>query len=86
MGSLVDGTILRKTRFGPSSDRSFARKSLISRDAREQIPYATEQGNKSDEQGDKIDDQGIKSAEHGKASQVRLGCCGGGAGSLVAFR
>ena len=58
---------------GPPSDRTCAGKSLILRDAREQIPYATEQGNKSDEQGDKIDDQGIKSAEHGKARQVSSG-------------
>jgi hypothetical protein len=38
-----------------------------------QIPYAAEQGNKSNEQGDKIDDQGIKSAEHGKARQGSAG-------------
>jgi hypothetical protein len=44
--------------------------------ARVQIPYAAEQGNKSDEQGDKIDDQGIKSAEDGKARQGSAGRCG----------
>jgi hypothetical protein len=58
---------------GPPSDRTCAGKSLILRDARVQIPYATEQGNKSDEQGDKIDNQGIKSAEHGTARQVSSG-------------
>jgi hypothetical protein len=41
------------------------RKLLILWDTRRQIPYATEQGNKSGEQGDKIGDQGIKSPEHG---------------------
>src|SRR6516165_11654582 len=58
---------------GPPSDRTCAGKTLILRDARVQIPYATEQGNKSNEQGDKIDDQGIKSGEHGTAHRVRKG-------------
>jgi len=31
-----------------------------------QIPYMTEQGNKSGEQGDKLGDQGIKSLEQRK--------------------
>jgi hypothetical protein len=54
-------------------DRIYAGKSLRLRDIRVQIPYAAEQGNKSDEQGDKIDDQGIKSTEHGTARQTRSG-------------
>src|SRR5271163_5229708 len=72
-GSLVDGNILRKTRFRAVRRPNLSGKSLILRDTRVQIPYAAEQGNKSDEQGDKIDDQGIKSAEHGKARQVSSG-------------
>src|SRR6516165_11563579 len=71
---------------GPPSDRTCAGKSLILRDARVQIPYATEQGNKSDEQGDKIDDQGIKSGEHGTAHQVSSGRLRGPAGAPVAAR
>ena len=54
-------------------DRICAGKSLRLRDIRVQIPYAAEQGNKSDEQGDKIDDQGIKSTEHGTARQTDPG-------------
>ena len=37
------------------------------------IPYAAEQGNKSEKQGDKIDDQGIKSTEDGTVDFVRSG-------------
>src|SRR6516162_4652086 len=65
------GRYCEKPDSGPSSDRICVGKSLILRTARVQIPYAVEQGNKSDEQGDKIEDQGIKSTEHGKARQVR---------------
>jgi hypothetical protein len=43
------------------------------RDSREQIPYVTEQGNKSGEQGDKLGDQGIKSLEQGKRSADDVG-------------
>ena len=71
---------------GPPSDRTCAGKPLILRDARVQIPYATEQGNKSDEQGDKIDDQGTKSGEHGTAHQVSSGRLRGPAGAPVAAR
>jgi hypothetical protein len=53
-----------------SGDPTCAGKVLILQNAGVQIPYAAEQGNKSDEQGDKIDDQGIKSVEHGKARQA----------------
>jgi len=67
------GRYCEKPDSGPSSDRVCVGKSLILRDARVQIPYATEQGNKSDDQGDKIDDQGIKSGEHGTAHQVSSG-------------
>jgi hypothetical protein len=53
---------------------------LISRNSRAQIPYAAEQGNKSDEQGDKVNDQEIKSAELGTyGNRVR-----GGRGGLPA--
>jgi hypothetical protein len=38
------------------------------RDGREQIPYLTEQGNKSGEQRDKLGDHGIKSLEQRKLS------------------
>jgi hypothetical protein len=67
------GRYCEKPDSGPSSDRTCAGKSLILQDTRVQIPYAAEQGNKSDDQGDKIDDQGIKSAEHGTARQVSSG-------------
>jgi len=80
------GRYCEKPDSGPSSDRVCVGKSLILRDARVQIPYATEQGNKSDEQGDKIDNQGIKSAEHGTAHQVSSGRLRGPAGAPVAAR
>jgi hypothetical protein len=47
------------------SDHAQASKPLISGKIGMQIPYMTEQGNKSGEQGGKIADQGIKSPEHG---------------------
>ena len=72
-GSLVDGKILRKTRFRAVGDLICVGKSLILRDLRGQIPYGAEQGNKPGEQRDKIRDQRIKSAEHGKTPQVRSG-------------
>jgi hypothetical protein len=53
-----------------------AGKWLISRNTQGQIPYVTEQGNKSGEQGGKVDDQQIKSAEHGPwgvAARIALG-------------
>ena len=59
------GKYREKTDTSPFGGGALERKSLILRDTRRQIPYATEQGNKSGQQGDKIDDQGIKSPEHG---------------------
>src|SRR6516165_9367909 len=67
------GRYCEKRESGPFMDRICAGKSLRLRDIRVQIPYAAEQGNKSDEQGDKIDDQGIKSTEHGTARQTDPG-------------
>jgi hypothetical protein len=69
--SLIDGKILGKTRFRAVWRPASASKPLMLRNYPRQIPYATEQRNKSDEQGVKTDDQRVKSAEQGAADFVR---------------
>jgi len=55
-GSLVDRKYCEQPDSRWSGDPTCVGKLLILQNTRVQIPYAAEQGNKSDEQGDKIDD------------------------------